>query len=251
MARLAPADHVRDRSGVALPRVPVGRLHVALRRHICEGCRGRHILSQGGYYQYQLGFQGAFRDPLEQILPLIYADPSLARDVLLYSAQEQPRPGGLIPYAMSELCHKLKFGNADDLDLWLFWAAAEYGLGTRDLGVFDERVPYTGDGSGTLWEHLKLAFGHQQSLLRSHGGYAALDTRRLVGPLNAVPRHDGVHARHRPGRVRVPPPGGARAGPRRPRVRGGAPCGRSARAAHDARSVDHARLVRARVRRPA
>ncbi len=141
-----------------------------------EDCRGRHILSQGGYYQYQLGFQGAFRDPLEQILPLIYADPSLARDVLLYSAQEQPRPGGLIPYAMSELCHKLKFGNADDLDLWLLWAAAEYGLGTRDLGVFDERVPYTGHGSGTLWAHLKLAFHHQQSLLRSHGGYAALDT---------------------------------------------------------------------------
>ena len=141
-----------------------------------EDCRGRHIVSQGGYYQYQLGFQGAFRDPLQQILPLIYADPSLARDVLLYSAQEQPRPGGLIPYAMSELCHKLHFGNADDLDVWLLWAAAEYGLGTRDLRVFDVREPYTGRGSGTLWDHLKLAFHHQQSLLRDHGGYAALDS---------------------------------------------------------------------------
>ena len=141
-----------------------------------EDCRGRHIVSQGGYYQYQLGFQGAFRDPLQQILPLIYADPSLARDVLLYSAQEQPRPGGLIPYAMSELCHKLQFGNADDLDVWLLWAAAEYGLGTRDLRVFDVREPYTGRGSGTLWDHLKLAFHHQQSLLRDHGGYAALDS---------------------------------------------------------------------------
>ena len=26
-----------------------------------EDCRGRHIISQGGYYQYDLGFQGAFR----------------------------------------------------------------------------------------------------------------------------------------------------------------------------------------------
>ena len=28
-----------------------------------EECFGRHIISQGGYYQYDLGFQGAFRDP--------------------------------------------------------------------------------------------------------------------------------------------------------------------------------------------
>ena len=40
-----------------------------------EECRGRRILSQGGYYQYDLGFQGAFRDPLQHVLPLIYAEP--------------------------------------------------------------------------------------------------------------------------------------------------------------------------------
>jgi hypothetical protein len=141
-----------------------------------EECRGRHIISQGGYYQYDLGFQGAFRDPLQHILPMIYADPSLARDVLLYSAQEQPRAGGQIPYAMSELCHKLPFGNADDLDLWLLLAAAEYGLGTRDLRVYRTRVSYASGGSGTLWSHLKLAFRHQESLRDPHGGYAALDT---------------------------------------------------------------------------
>ncbi len=141
-----------------------------------EECRGRHIISQGGYYQYDFGFQGAFRDPLQHMLPMIYADPALARDVLLYSAQEQPQRGGQIPYAMSELCRKFNAGNSDDLDLWLLWAAAEYGLGTRDLHVFDARVPYTGGGSGTLWEHLKLAFHHQESLHGPHGGYVALDT---------------------------------------------------------------------------
>ena len=141
-----------------------------------EECRGRHIISQGGYYQYGFGFQGAFRDPLQHMLPMIYADPSLARDVLLYSAQEQPKTGGQIPYAMSELCHKFNAGNSDDLDLWLLWAAAEYGLGTRDLKVFDERTPFAGGGSGSLWAHLKLAFRHQESLHGPHGGYVALDT---------------------------------------------------------------------------
>jgi hypothetical protein len=140
-----------------------------------EECRGRHIISQGGYYQYGLGFQGAFRDPLQHMLPMIYADPSLARDVLLYSASEQPR-GGQIPYAMSELCRKLNFGNADDLDPWLLLAASEYGLATRDLHLFAKSVPFAGGGRGTLWDHLKLAFRHQQSLLGPHGGYVALDT---------------------------------------------------------------------------
>jgi Glycosyl hydrolase 36 superfamily, catalytic domain/Glycosyltransferase family 36 len=140
-----------------------------------EECRGRHIISQGGYYQYEFGFQGAFRDPLQHMLPMIYADPALAKDVLLYSAQEQPRAGGQIPYAMSELCKPIRGGNSDDLDLWMLLAASEYGLATRDLRVFSQPVAYADRGRGTLWQHLKLAFAHQQSLLGPHGGYLALD----------------------------------------------------------------------------
>ncbi len=101
-----------------------------------EECRGRRIISQGGYYQYDLGFQGAFRDPLQHMLPMIYSDPGLARDVLLYSASEQPLRGGQIPYAMSSLCRPNDaLENANDMDLWLLWSAAEYGLATRDLPV--------------------------------------------------------------------------------------------------------------------
>ena len=99
-----------------------------------EECRGRRIISQGGYYQYDFGFQGAFRDPLQHMLPVIYSDPALARDVLLYSASEQPRGGGQIPYAMFSLCRPDDaLANANDMDLWLLWSAAEYGLATRDL----------------------------------------------------------------------------------------------------------------------
>ncbi|MBV9214393.1 MAG: hypothetical protein JOZ25_12200, partial [Actinobacteria bacterium] len=81
-----------------------------------EDCQGRHIISQGGYYQYDTGFQGAFRDPLQHILPIIYSDPALARDVLIYSAQEQPPGAGQIPYAMVEECKRLDLGTSDDLD---------------------------------------------------------------------------------------------------------------------------------------
>ena len=98
-----------------------------------EECRGRRIISQGGYYQYDLGFQGAFRDPLQHVLPMIYASPGIARDVLLYSASQQPREGGQVPYAMSSLCRPNDaLEDANDMDLWLLWTAAEYVLATRD-----------------------------------------------------------------------------------------------------------------------
>src|SRR4029453_2886086 len=121
-----------------------------------EECRGRRILSQGGYYQYDLGFQGAFRDPLQHVLPLVYAEPGIARDVLLYSASEPPRRGGRqVPYAMSSLCRPNDaLPDANDMDLWLLWTAAEYVLATRDLGVLDVPVRFADGGTASLWEPL-------------------------------------------------------------------------------------------------
>ena len=137
-----------------------------------EDCRGRRILSQGGYYQYDFGFQGAFRDPLQHVLPLVHAAPSIARDVLLYSASQQPRQGGQFPYAMSSLCRPNEaLPNANDMDLWLLWTAAEYALATRDKRVLDTPVRFADGGSAPLWEHLKRAFDHQESLRGPHGGY--------------------------------------------------------------------------------
>ncbi|MBN8871069.1 MAG: hypothetical protein J0H66_14410 [Solirubrobacterales bacterium] len=137
-----------------------------------EECRGHRILSQGGYYQYEMGFQGAFRDPLQHVLPMIYAEPSIARDVLLYSASEQPRSSGQFPYAMSALCHPNDaLPDANDMDLWLLWTAAEYALATRDTAIFRRSVPFADGGRANLWTHLKRAFEHQESLLGPHGGY--------------------------------------------------------------------------------
>ena len=48
-----------------------------------EAC-GHHILSQGGYYQYEAGIQAAYRDPLQHVLPLIWADPELTRETIRY-----------------------------------------------------------------------------------------------------------------------------------------------------------------------
>lgn len=133
-----------------------------------EECAGHHILSQGGYYQYFFGFQGAFRDPLQHMLPMIWSDPQLAREVIQYSAQEQPAGTGAMPYALISMCRRYDLGTSDDLDQWLLWGTAEYVLSTRDWGFLHTPVPYyQGAGSGTLWDHLKLAFRHQENVIRT------------------------------------------------------------------------------------
>ncbi len=140
-----------------------------------ESC-GHHIVSQGGYYQYDFGWNAAFRDPLQHVLPLIYASPFLAREVLRYSAQEQARASGEIPYGLGEMCKPLERGTSNDLDLWLLLTAAEYGLATRDVGVFRRPVAWRDGGEASLWAHLKRAYEHQESFRGPHGGYLTAGT---------------------------------------------------------------------------
>jgi hypothetical protein len=137
-----------------------------------ESC-GHHVISQGGYYQYDAGIQAAYRDPLQHILPLIYAAPELARETIRYSAAEQSSALKFLPYALTEMCKPTDHGTSADLDLWLLLAAAEYGLGTRDLSFFDERLPWAGGGRASLWRHLRQAYRNQESRRGPHGGYLA------------------------------------------------------------------------------
>lgn len=142
---------------------------------VYEQCRGRHVITQGGYYMYDWGSMAAYRDPLQHLLPMIYADPALARDALLFSAQGQPREG-VIPWSMGELCEPANtVSQSNDPDLWLLLAAAEYGLATRDRSVFSEQVVYQGGGEASLWAHLKQAFRHQESLRTARGTYLSLE----------------------------------------------------------------------------
>jgi Glycosyl hydrolase 36 superfamily, catalytic domain len=136
-----------------------------------EACAGEHILSQGGYYQYAFGWQAAYRDPLQLMLPMIYEDPELAREVIIYSAEEQTEGSDLIPYGRLSSCAPLALGTSDDLDLWLLLAAEEYGLATRDLSFFNTQVAWTGGGRATLWAHLEQAFTHEESMHGPHGDY--------------------------------------------------------------------------------
>jgi Glycosyl hydrolase 36 superfamily, catalytic domain len=141
-----------------------------------EEC-GHHTITQGGYYQYGLGLNLGFRSWLHYLLPITYTDPALAREILLYSVSLQPRATLQFPYGTGPLCTAFNLGTSDDLDFWLILAASEYGLATRDTSFFDQEVRfYHSRRRATVWEHIKLAYEHQESLLGPHGGYLAGST---------------------------------------------------------------------------
>jgi hypothetical protein len=139
-----------------------------------EAC-GHHTITQGGYYQYSSGANLGSRSWLHYLLPMVYADPAMAREILRYTVSLQLESTGEIPYGTAPRCKLFNnFGTSDDLDFWLLLAAAEYGLGSRDVSFFSERLPFYDTGRRvSIWSHLKAAFRHQESLRGPRGGYLA------------------------------------------------------------------------------
>ena len=150
----------------------MGRLHAAVGRHL-RGVRGPAHRLAGRLLPVRVVREpDRFPRPAAAHAPSHLRRPRLARDVLLYSAAQQPAGGGPIAYGTDSLCRENEeLLPSNDMDLWLLWSAAEYGLGTRDLRVFDRRVPYRGGGRATLWAHLKRAYAQQESLRGPNGGY--------------------------------------------------------------------------------
>jgi hypothetical protein len=103
---------------------------------------GEHILSQGGIYQYSMGFQGAARDPLQHALPFLFSDPQIVKEILRYTLKEV-RANGSIPYGIvgHGTIMPATSDNSSDMPLWLLWAASEYVLATRDTAFLDEEIP--------------------------------------------------------------------------------------------------------------
>ena len=115
---------------------------------------------------------------------------------------------GQLPYGSTDLCQAFNLGQQDDSDFWLMLAASQYALVTRDFSFFDRQVRYYGTSStGSLWDHIKLAFEHQQSLLGPHGEYQFSRHGRLERRPAGQLRHDRVHSGRRPVRLRLPTAG--------------------------------------------
>ncbi len=134
------------------------------------------ILGRSAFYQS--GGAYGFRDQLQDVLALVYGQPSLTREHLLRSAAQQFvegdvlhwwHPPGLFRDA-SEAGKGIRTRFSDDF-LWLPFVACHYAAVTGDAAIFDERVrflqaallgpdqeevygqPNIASESGTLYEH--------------------------------------------------------------------------------------------------
>ena len=185
-----PLGHSERSWAAYLPRASFGKAGVWVAREldwdayllrsatVYEEVCGFHTITQGGYYEYSDGANLGYRSWPHYMLPMVYSDPYLARQIIQYAVHFQPPPpAAQNPYGTGPLCSRVDLGTSDDLDFWLLLAAGEYGLGTRDTRFFDRVMPYydTQDRA-TIWEHLNVAFAHQQSLLGPHGGYLSETT---------------------------------------------------------------------------
>jgi hypothetical protein len=102
---------------------------------------GRHILSQASIYQYVMGFQGAARDPLQHVLPFVFSDPDIVKEILRYTLKEVRRDGSL-PYGIVGYGMPMPTTSdfSSDMPMWLLWVTSEYVLATRDRAFLDEEI---------------------------------------------------------------------------------------------------------------
>ena len=92
-----------------------------------------------GFFQSSGAF--GFRDQLQDVLALIYQDPKLAHDHILYAAEHQFIQGDVMHWWHPKTTKGVRTRISDDF-LWLPYAVSQYVSLTQDKEILNEKVSY-------------------------------------------------------------------------------------------------------------
>ncbi|MHA1314982.1 MAG: GH36-type glycosyl hydrolase domain-containing protein, partial [Candidatus Helarchaeota archaeon] len=110
-----------------------------------------HKYPQGSIYAFGHGFDGAIRDYVFFLYPLIFLSPELAREFITYILKLM-QPNGILPYAVyghGKTVGALVHSRPSDLPIFILWGILEYVTLTQDFQFLTETIPFYGHDAGT------------------------------------------------------------------------------------------------------
>jgi cellobiose phosphorylase len=162
-------------------KTPNAELDLLLNRWLLYQSLSSRLWARSAFYQS--GGAYGFRDQLQDVLALLHARPSLAREHILRAAARQFVEGDVQHWWHAETGQGVRTRCSDDL-LWLPYVTAEYVRATGDAGILDEVIPFLDQRALVEGEHDVFAAPKRSSESASLYEHCAraLDAGTTSGP---------------------------------------------------------------------